>query len=57
MQTKSNNQTNNQLLVRLLAATICICLTSCASTGYFNPKPVISYCPSNGVSLSCKFGN
>lgn len=40
-----------------LSIAICLCLTSCASTGYFNPKPVISYCPSTGLSFSCQFGD
>lgn len=44
-------------LTNLLAVTLCLFLASCSSTGYFNPQPVISYCPSSGLSLSCRFGN
>lgn len=39
----------------IIAITLAIILTSCASTGFFNPQAVVSYCPSDGFSCQLKF--
>ncbi len=48
--------TEKMIMSRILIfITITIILTSCASTGFFNPHAVASYCHREGFSCQLKF--